>query len=208
MNINQLTEDRLKIGAPLNDSVPNPFFGIIQNGPLAQRTVLRRQLIRPYPQFQDTRILDMPGAFSDFQALPVRRQLRFEKGGVIMASYQRSHAEDNSPENQGWEAGDRAQNIYNLQLEKPVSAHDVPHSFALTYVYEVPIGKGRKIATNAHPVVDAVTGGWQWSAIWKMDSGLPLIFSAPNNSFGFSAWQFPNVRQGASFNDGTRTIER
>ncbi len=208
MNINQLTEDQLKIGAPLNDSVPNPFFGIIQNGPLAQRTVLRRQLIRPYPQFQDTRILDMPGAFSHFQAFLVRWQRRFEKGGVIMASYQRSHAEDNSSENQGWEVNDRARNIYNLQLEKSVSAHDVPHSFALTYVYEVPIGKGRKIAANAHPVVDAVIGGWQWSAIWKMDSGLPLLFSAPNNNFSFSAWQFPNVKSGTSYNDGTRTIER
>ncbi len=33
----------------LNDSVPNPFFGLITTGQLAARTVTRGQLLRPYP---------------------------------------------------------------------------------------------------------------------------------------------------------------
>lgn len=46
------------------------------------------------------------------------------------------------------------------------------------------------------------------SAIWKIDSGLPLIFSAPNNAFSYNAWQFPNIKQGVSLAADNRTIDR
>ena len=103
---------------------------------------------------------------------------------------------------------DRIRNVNNFAGERSVSSHDVPQSFALTYVYELPIGKGRKFGSSMPKALDLIAGGWQMSAIWKMDSGLPLIFSAPNNLFNYSEWQQPNVKAGAAFNDGTRTIER
>jgi hypothetical protein len=208
LNVNQIPDSALSLGNALNDQVPNPVFGVISTGPLASRTVLRRQLYRPYPQFQTVGILDMPGASSGFNAFLLRLQKRFGNGMTIMTSYQRSRAMDNASENQGWEVNDRARNVYNLSQERSVSAHDVPHSFALTYVYELPIGRGKKVGANMHRALDAVVGGWQMSAIWKMDSGLPLIFSAPNNLFNYSDWQFPNIKSGANFNDGTRTIDR
>src|ERR1051326_2315360 len=55
---------------------------------------------------------------------------------------------------------------------------------------------------------EAVLGGWQMGAIWKMDSGLPLIFSAPNNVFNYNQWQFPNIKQGVSLAADNRNIDR
>jgi hypothetical protein len=208
MNLNQIPDSALSLGAALNDQVPNPFFGIIRSGPLASATVLRRQLLRPYPQFQDVSILDMPGASSSFNAFTVRLNKRFDKGMTLMASYQHSRAYDNASENQGWEVGDRFRNVYNLAQEHSVSAHDQPESFALTYVYELPVGKGRKFGNQMHPVAEAFLGGWQMGAIWKIDSGLPLIFSAPNNLFNYSQWQFPNIKQGVDLGVGDRNIDR
>ena len=207
-NINQLPDSALSLGATLNDQVPNPFRGIITSGPLSGATVLRRQLLRPYPQFQNVNILDMPGASSSFNAFLARVNKRFGNGMTVMASYQYSKAYDNSSENQGWEVNDRIRNVNNFAAERSVSSHDVPQSFALTYVYELPIGKGRKFGSSMPKALDLIAGGWQMSAIWKMDSGLPLIFSAPNNLFNYSDWQQPNVKSGAAFNDGTRNIER
>jgi hypothetical protein len=205
MNINQLPDSALSLGNSLNDQVDNPFFGIIKTGPLASARILRRQLLRPYPQFQNISILDMPGASSSFNAFLLRLNKRFGNGMTIMASYQHSKAYDNSSENQGWEVNDRIRNVNNFAAERSVSSHDVPNNWALTYVYELPVGRGKKYGASMHKAVDAVVGGWQMSAIWKIGSGLPLIFSAPNNLFNYSEWQQPNIKSGANLNDGTRT---
>lgn len=207
-NINQLPDSALALGAALREQVTNPFFGIITTGALAARTVERRQLLRPYPQFLDVNILDMPGASSSFNALVTRFQKRFSDGMLVAVSYQFSKALDNASENQGWEVNDRARNIYNLAGERSVSAHDMPQSLAVTYVYELPFGKGRKKGNNWHPVVNAIAGGWQMNAIFKVDSGLPLIFEAPNNSFSYASWQQPNIKSGVSLKLDNRTIDR
>lgn len=208
MNINQIPSSALSLGSALREQVANPFYGIIQKGALAARTVERRQLLRPYPQFLDVNILDMPGASSSFNAITARFQKRFSDGMMVAVAYQYSKAMDNSSENQGWEVNDRARNYYDLAGERSVSAHDMPHSLTVTYVYELPFGKGRKIGNNWHPIVNAVAGGWQMNAIFKADSGLPLIFEAPNNSFTYASWQQPNLKSGASVRLDNRTIDR
>jgi len=165
-------------------------------------------LLRPYPQFQDVAILDMPGAGSSFNALTARLNKRFDNGMTVMASYQHSKAYDNASENQGWEVGDRFRNVYNLAQEWSVSAHDQPDSYALTYVYELPVGKGRKLGSSLNPVVNGVVGGWQVSGIYRWTSGLPLRFTAPDNVFAFGGAQYPDVTdlKGAKL-DG-KTIDR
>lgn len=208
MNINQIPDSALSLGTALNEPVPNPFFGIVRTGPLSNATVLRSQLYRPFPQFQNVAIMDMPGASSSFNAFLLRLNKRFNAGMTLMASYQHSKAYDNSSENQGWEVGDTFRNAYNLNLERSVSAHDVPDSFALTYVYELPVGKGRKFGAQMNRALDAVVGGWQMSAIYKHDTGLPLIFSAPNNLFNYAPSQFPMMVSGQSPAISNRTIDK
>jgi hypothetical protein len=207
-NINQIPDSALSLGNALREQVTNPFFGVITTGPLAARTVERRQLLRPYPQFLNVNILDMPGASSSFNAFVARLSKRFSEGLSFSVSYQYSKALDNASENQGWEVNDRARNFYNLAAERSVSAHDVPHSLAVTYVYELPFGKTRKFGKNWHPVVDAIAGGWQMNAIYKYDSGLPLLFQAQDNVFSFSSWQFPNIKQGVPLKLDNPTVDR
>jgi hypothetical protein len=208
LNINQIPDSALSLGPALRELVPNPFFGVIRTGPLAAERVERRQLLRPYPQFLNVNILDMPGASSSFNAFVARLSKRFSDGLSFSVSYQYSKALDNASENQGWEVNDRARNIYNLDGERSVSAHDVPHSLAVTYVYELPFGKTRKYGKNWNSVVDAVAGGWQMNAIYKYDSGLPLLFQAPDNVFSYTSWQFPNIKPGVSLKLDDPTVGR
>src|SRR5262249_54139627 len=51
--LNQLPPESLSQGDALRTQVTNPFFGEIAVGPLAQRTVARAQLLRPFPQFDN-----------------------------------------------------------------------------------------------------------------------------------------------------------
>jgi hypothetical protein len=38
--------------------------------------------------------------------------------------------------------------VANLAAEKSVDANDIAHSFVLSYVYEIPVGKGRKVGSG------------------------------------------------------------
>jgi hypothetical protein len=112
----------------------------------------------------------------------------------LLTTYQWSKAIDNASEWQGWEVGDTLRNFYDLESDRSISAHDIPHSFVNALVYELPVGKGRKFGSDMHPVANAVLGGWQFSTIVRLSSGLPLGFTAPNtlSAYGFQT-QRPNI---------------
>lgn len=61
-------------------------------------------------------------------------------------------------------------------------------------VYELPIGKGRKVATSMPKALEFIAGGWQVSTIMRFSSGLPLGFTATNSlgNYGYQI-QRPNV---------------
>jgi hypothetical protein len=89
---------------------------------------------------------------------------------------------------------DTLRDFYNLEVDRSISAHDIPQSFVTALVYELPVGKGRKFGNEMHPVAQAVVGGWQVSSAVRFSSGLPLGFTAPNTlgAYGFQV-QRPNV---------------
>ena len=56
------------------------------------------------------------------------------------------------------------------------NSNDRTHIFAFNSVYEVPIGRGRKLLPDANPVVDAVLGGLAVDRDYRFWSGSPLSF--------------------------------
>src|SRR5262249_39769463 len=59
LQFNQLPVQYMSLGTQLTQQVPNPFFGLVQTGTLANRTVTRGQLLRLFPQFGS---ISSPGA--------------------------------------------------------------------------------------------------------------------------------------------------
>jgi hypothetical protein len=192
---NQLHPSFLSLGPALDQPVPNPFQGVITTGALSGATIPRHRLLRPHPQFLGVNLSsDTPGASSSFNALVARYQWRMGANLNLLTTYQWSKAIDNASEWQGWEVGDTLRNFYDLESDRSISAHDIPHSFVNALVYELPVGKGRKFGSDMHPVANAVLGGWQFSTIVRLSSGLPLGFTAPNtlSAYGFQT-QRPNI---------------
>jgi hypothetical protein len=190
-----LHPDYLALGAGLNAAVPNPFHGVIPVGPLSGATVPMHRMLRPYPQFQNVNLpTNTPGATANFNALVTRFNKQISGSMNVLVTYQWSKAIDNASEWQGWEVGDTLRDYYDLNRDRSISAHDLPHSFVSAVVYELPVGRGRKVGTDLPRAVDAVIGGWQVSSIIRFGSGLPLGFSAPNplGQFGIGV-QRPNI---------------
>jgi hypothetical protein len=183
------------MGSALDQQVDNPFFGAIASGILAGRTVPRHRLLRPYAQFNSVNIpADTPGASASYNAMIAKVTKRFSGGLNLLSSFQWSKAIDNASETQGWELDEAIRNNQDLSIERSISGHDVPRSWVTALIYELPVGRGKKIGSNMHPLANAVIGGWQVSTITNFADGLPLQIRAPSSIsvYGFGV-QRPNI---------------
>ena len=101
------------------------------------------------------------------------------------------------------------QNPNNYAIERGLSGFDVPHVVGLSYVWELPIGQGKAIGRNWHPVVDTILGGWKTNGIWTFSKGSPLNwpYSGGGTPLPTYGGQRPNLagtllrNNGADFRD-------
>lgn len=210
LNVNQLPSQLLSLGNQLNEQVNNPFFGLFNTGVFAGRTVPRHRLLRPHPQFNTVELNgDTPGATSSFNALYLKYNKSFSGGVTILSSYQFSKNIDDASENQGWIINERFRDVNNRSLDRSLSAHDVPHSFAGTLLYTLPVGKGRKFGASMNRFADAVVGGWELATTVRLASGLPIRLEAANAlaTYGFSILN-ANIPNGSALPVDNQVPER
>jgi hypothetical protein len=201
LNADQLPTQDLALGNQLNNIVPNPFFGVITdpNSPLNGQTITYNQLRRPFPEYTYlgwTRSL--PGASSAYDALNLKFTNHFSNGLSLISTYVWSKALDNGSEDfLGWTIGNMWRDSYNTKLDYAISSHDVPHSFATAWVYQLPYGSGKHWGNTAPKVINQILGNWEVSGVVRLASGLPLIApfysSNPLGNFGFPGQGLPNV---------------
>lgn len=181
-NPNQLNPSYLSMGSSLNTTVTNPFYGYITSGALATATIPTYKLLEAYPQFTSIGThTDTPGASAGYNALMAKYQQRYGTAVNIMLTYQWSKAIDNASETQGWELGDAFRDYFHPALDRSISGHDVPHSFAATIIWHLPIGRGHRFGGNMNNVLNTIVGGWEVSTITNLYSGMPYQFSCANS---------------------------
>lgn len=187
--MNQLAPELLSLGDGLRQQVPNPFYGQIKVGALAQRTVSRAQLLRPYPHFDAVTSQGATWASSAYHALEAKLEKRYASGLSILVSYTFSKLMDYGI---GPFAGESLgsssfQNWHNLAAEWSPSTLDQTHRYIMNAVYELPFFKNRA------SLVGKLLGGWQVGGIWMAFSGGPLgVSSAVNNTYSQGGGQRPN----------------
>ena len=63
------------------------------------------------------------------------------------------------------------QNAHNVAAERGPTTPDFRHQLVVSYVYDLPYGKGRHFGSNAHGVAQAVLGGWEVAGVTTAHSG-------------------------------------
>jgi hypothetical protein len=192
---NQLPPQYLSLGTKLLDPVPNPFYGLITVGPLSQPTVPRAQLLRPYPQFDSVLAVQPPAGMSTYHALELSLNRRFAGGLQFLVSFTASKYISTPEGFEGWAAGNAniVRNWYDTSLEKSLMSDDIPRSLVASYIYELPVGKGKRMEPR-NSLVEALIGGWQISGIGTLKSGFPLAMTTvTNNTNSFGGGQRPNI---------------
>jgi hypothetical protein len=212
LNLNQLDPKYFALGSALLAPVANPFAGVITSSGcgLDQPTVAAGQLLRPRPEFCDINEVDAPAGGSHYNALEVNYTHRFSQGLTLLASYTFSKFIDNVGGPETWanassNFSENIRNVYNLAAEKSVDATDIPNSFVLNYVYELPVGKGRKYASGMNGVLNAILGDWQTSGVATFKGGFPLTISPSANPNPFGVGQHVNIVGDYHLSHQTRT---
>jgi hypothetical protein len=69
------------------------------------------------------------------------------------------------------------------------SGYDTRHRGVVSYVYELPFGKGRRWMGDSNAVLDALVGGWQLAGITTMTTGRPFtVFLNTGVNNGAPSW--------------------
>lgn len=187
--INQLPDQYLSLGSALNQSVPNPFASVVTSGPLSQPTILRSQLLRPWPQFTTLFGEGLNVGHSSYHGLEAQYKQRFASG-IFTFAYTWSKSIGNTENRSDFQelgssslGSDGFQNIYNRGLNRAVSIEDTPHRAAISYLYELPFGPGKRLLTSPG-ISSRFVGGWEINGIYTAQVGVPLAFFNVTNTTG------------------------
>ena len=96
--------------------------------------------------------------------MQVKLEKRFRGAGSVLASYTYSKLITDIEAGRGWleaPGGIAAiQNNNNLAGERSVSSFDVPHRLVVSYVLDLPIGKGQRFLPSVGGVPGKLISGW------------------------------------------------
>ncbi len=185
----QIPDQYLSMGNALNAQVPNPFFGLVTVGTLAQPTVAAGQLLRPYPQFTGVGLGDPNVGSSIYHSMQLKATKRFS-ASLIAVAYTVSKGIGDTEAVVGWLEQSGTPNAYmdsnNRRLDRSLNAFDNPQRLVVSYNAELPFGNGKRWSTGM-PVVKPLISGWEVNGIYTAESGTPLFLSTSanlTNSFG------------------------
>ncbi|MGB7265649.1 MAG: hypothetical protein WBC92_09060, partial [Terracidiphilus sp.] len=125
-------------------------------------------------------------AYSNFNAGEATYRLRPSYGLEFQMSYTYSKALGNTSGpiavNDNNVSGGDPQNNFCLRCEYGPSASDSRHMLNSSWVYEMPFGRGKQLASSAPLWLDEVIGGWTVSGSAVLFSGQPNTITANGSS--------------------------
>lgn len=150
----------------LDAPVSNPFRNITAfqgTNLFSATTIARSQLLRPFPQYTGLNLERYDGR-SSYHAGQLRLEKRFSQGYTMMVTYAFSkYLEQVS-----------LLNPTDANYERRLSDADSPHRLAISGIYELPFGKGRRFGSNWSGWKEVALGGFQVQGIAQYQSGTPL----------------------------------
>lgn len=170
----------------LTNNVPNPFAGKVP-GQFGGATITQAQALRPYPYVGGITVRAPHLGSSTYHALLASAEKRFSRGFTLLASYTFAKLISDSIFNplnfvatEGGNEYGYQNGLYNRRAERAEDPSNVPHRFVLSGLWELPIGKGRKVDIE-NGFLNAVLGGWQLNTITTIVSGTPLVVRGASN---------------------------
>ena len=173
----------------LGDLLSNAQYNIPEGGssqgyaaPYSTFTGAIGQSLRPFPQYDyiaDDCCLENLG-HSSYNALVSSVERRFRNGLNLQVSYTwgkiLTDADSLIPFSYtSTNQREQAQSSTQLRNDKALSVQDLKHQFSISYLYQLPLGRGRKWM-NQNRALDLIVGGWEIGGIQRYSSGQTIGF--------------------------------
>lgn len=152
----------LALGSRLNNTVANPFLGLIDSGTLSTPTVTVQQLLLPYPEYTSISSRELIGR-TWYHSMRLKLEKRFSHGLSLLASYRISKLMDRTDFLNGSDSAP----------SPVIDATDSPQRFVLSGTWELPMGPGKPVSSS-NPLVRQLISGWQLNGIVTLNRGFPL----------------------------------
>jgi hypothetical protein len=192
-NINNIPLPDLALGDQLSSplisnnagvAVPFPgYFNLWGNGVQVQ------QALRPFPQYDyiDSGCCLQNSGHSSYDAMFATLTRQFQNGFSLQVSYTwAKNINDSDSILPNTNPGDpQVQNPADLHQEKAISIQDIPQTLVVSYLYDLPFGKGKQLF-NHGGLLNEVIGNWELGGIQRYQSGQPLAFCCAS---GIPGWE-------------------
>lgn len=175
-----------------DEQVPNPFYQLagVTGSRGASTLISIYELMRPLKALGGQVRNGNQWGRNTYDAFEGKVERRYRNGFSVVASYTLSKLfEDTS--------------FWGAEISGPIPEHklggeDRPHKLSVAPIYNLPVGRGKKIGGSMPKWADHLAGGWQLSGQYIVQSGAPIVFST--NSF-FDGQDF-------HYDRSTRTLEK
>ena len=128
-------------------------------------------LRQPYPYIEPTYYSRSIGR-GNYNAFQFQLSSRQSHGLMYVVSYTWSKSIDLACSGFFGVEGCSIQNPYDLNADRSVSAYDIPQALNVSWIYELPFGRGHQYQTG-NKRADYLLGGWQLNGIVTATSGVP-----------------------------------
>lgn len=140
---------------------------------------------------------------SNYNSLQVTLRKRFSRGLQFNTNYTWGKVLDE----QSSLAESRSQNPFNIRGDYGRSSIDVRHIFNLSYVYDMPFGKGRRYGGSWNRMTDMLLGGWTLDGFIRTQTGRPFNVTTGSDRANVGrTYQRPDVLRNP--NNGPKTPDQ
>jgi hypothetical protein len=147
---------------------------------------------------------------ANFHSLQTRVEKRLSRGLSLLGSYMWSKtlSDARGTSGAGGVSAAEPQDPLNQSLERSHADEHFGHRFVTSYVYDLPLGRGRSFMSSAGRWAEGVFGGWTIAGITTLSSGRTVNLTVQGNPSNSGNPDRPNVIKDWRLPENERSLER
>src|SRR5262249_19134298 len=141
------------------------------------------QLDRPFPQYAGLNLNGQGCCDSIYHSLQATVTRRFAGGGTLLVAYTNAKLLSTTDTLTSWLEGGVTggtggiQDWNNLRRERSLSSQDVAQRLVISYVLDLPFGKGKRFLGGTTGAVSKLVSGWGVDGVTTFQRGFPVKIS-------------------------------
>ncbi len=143
-----------------------------------EKAGLPLNFFRANPQM-NTSYLIGNNSYSTYHGLKVEVTRRFQSG--LQFDFNYTFSKCLTDYEGGQSQRDAYRDLENRYLDKRLAGIDATHVINSNFIWDLPVGNGRRWMKTLHPVLEGVLGGWQANGILALATGSPFTISSGRN---------------------------